>query len=428
MSHLLIIELPGGNDTDIVQAALDRGDEFTFLSSQLDHYRQQPPVHAMLAHAREQIEVSRFDYAAVEACVLAAHARHKIDAVLCLIDTHMPAAAQLAGRLGLRHLNPASALLLRDKYNVRRRLAERGLAQPPFALATSNDELAAAVERLGLPVLIKPADGYGSQNIVVLRYSEDLDPLLNPLGDFLPSRTDYGLGVRANDRLLVERFMTGGIIGCDTLTANGHHQLLGIHAKVFFEPPSFAIRGGCFTPNRREFAAIEGYLFSVLDAVEFDWGAAHTELQLTAEGPRLIEINPRLVGAKIPRLVGYALDRSLHADLIALHVGDTPCFVPQDSGMVAVTRWIVTDQAGILDQVQLPEWRDDRIRCVEILKKPGDLIRPPVENADRIGYVMVCGPASNEVEQMADYFVSQCRLTFQNAALSPAGRRSLIRY
>jgi biotin carboxylase len=213
---------------------------------------------------------------------------------------------------------------------------------------------------------------------------------------------------------LVERFMTGPVIGCDTLTVNGHHQLLGIHAKLFFEPPSFAIRGGCFTPNRSEFDAIERYLFTVLDAVEFDWGAAHTEMLLTAEGPRLIEINPRLVGAKIPRLVGYALDRSLHADLIALHVGDRPHISPQDSNMVAVTRWIVADQRGILDHVQLPQWHDPRIRCVEVLKKPGDWIRPPLENADRIGYVMVCAPTSSEAEQLANCFVSQCRLAFQD--------------
>jgi biotin carboxylase len=414
MAHLLIIELPGGNDTDIVQAALDRGDQFTFLSARLDHYRQQPEVNAMLAFAREQVEVTPFTYPEVESRVLAVHAQHEIDAVLCLIDSHMPAAAQLACRLGLRHLNSASASLMRDKFNVRRRLAERGLAQPPFELATSNDALKAVVERLGLPVLIKPADGYGSQNIVALRYPEDLDPLLSPLNDLLPCHTDYGLGVRANDRLLVERFMAGTVIGCDTLTANGHHQLLGIHAKLFFEPPSFAIRGGCFMPNRPEFAAIERYLFSVLDAVEFDWGAAHTELMLTSEGPRLIEINPRLVGAKIPRLVGYALDRSLHADLIALHVGEKLQIAPQDSTGAAVTRWIVAGQTGILDHVQLPRWKNARIRCVELLKKPGDPIRPPLENADRVGYVMVCAPTTNEAEQLADRFVSQCRLVLQD--------------
>ena len=55
----------------------------------------------------------------------------------------------------------------------------------------------------------------------------------------------------------------------------------------------------------------------------------------------------------------------------------------------------------------IPEWQDARIRSVEILKKPGDSVRPPFENADRIGYVMVCAPTRSEAEQLADNFVLQ---------------------
>jgi len=422
MAHLLIIELPGGNDVDIIQAAIDRGDEFTFLTSQLDHYRRQPEVYPALVLARQQIEVSSFDYAEVERIILAVHAHRRIDAVLCLIDIRMVEAAQLAHRLKVRHVSPANAALLRDKFSVRRRLAVQGLAQPDFELAESNDELKQSVERLGLPVLIKPADGYGSQNIVVLRHPEDLDPLLSPLDDMLPCHADYGLGVRSNDRLLVERYMTGTVIGCDTLTVNGQHILLGVNEKLFFEPPSFAIRGGCFMPNDPAFADIERYVFSALDAVGFDWGATHTELMLTADGPRLIEINPRLVGAKIARLIGYAFNRSIHSDLIAVHLGEFPPGLPAaTSPMVAVTRWIVADQEGALDYVELPDWQDLRIRCVELLKKPGDHVRAPFENADRIGYVMVCGPTRRDAEELADRFVSQTIVTLKPlAALPPA--------
>jgi biotin carboxylase len=411
MVHLLIIELPGGNDTDIVEAAIQRGDEFTFLSSCLGHYRSQSQVRTLLAAAREQIEVSSFDYEEVERRVLEAHARHAIDAVICLIDIRLTDAARLAQKLGLRYLNPTSAALMRDKYNVRRRLSERGVAQPPFERATSNDELKAAVERLGLPVLIKPNDGYGSQNIVALRFPEDLDPLLSPLDDLFPMQSDYGLGVKADGRWLVERYMTGTVIGCDTLTVNGRHELLGIHEKSFYEPPSFAIRGGCFRPNCREFAAVESYLFGVLDALEFDWGAAHTELMLTANGPRLIEVNPRLVGAKIPRLVGHALGRSIHADLIDVHLGEGPSGISDTSG-VAVTRWIVADRQATLDRVEVPQWSDPRVRCFELLKKSGEVVRPPFENADRIGYVMVCAPTRLEAEKVADEFMRECRITY----------------
>jgi glutathione synthase/RimK-type ligase-like ATP-grasp enzyme len=203
MAHLLIIELPGGNDTDILQAAIDRGDSFTLLTADLALYQQQPTVNSLLQQAHACINVPRFDMQAVESQVLAAHSVKPFDAVLCLLDIRLIETATLAKTLGLKYLNLKSAQLLRDKFSVRQRLQERGIAQPLFALATSNEELKKAVDQIGLPVLIKPSDGYGSQNIVVIEHEDDLAPWMSPLEDMLPSRADYGLGVKANDRLLV---------------------------------------------------------------------------------------------------------------------------------------------------------------------------------------------------------------------------------
>ena len=410
MAHLLVIELPGGNDADLLTAASARGDEFTFLCRSLHHYRQQPQLAAALDAARELIEVDPFEYAEVERRVLAVHAHQRIDAVLCLIDIRLIEAARIAARLGVRHISAATAALLRDKYRVRCALADRGVLQPEFAVAESNQQVKLAVQRLGLPVLIKPVDGYGSQNIVVLRHLEDLDPLLSPLDELLPSGADYGLGVKANDRVLIERFMPGTIIGCDTLTRAGEHRLLGVHEKLFFPPPSFAIRGGTFTPNCARFGNIERYVFAALDAVGFDWGAAHTEVMMTADGPRIIEINPRLVGAKIARLVGFSLGRSLHADLIALHAGEPVTHDGSPLPSVAVSRWIAAAQQGILAEVELTHSEDARIRCTEILKQAGDLIGPPLENVDRIGYVMACDQDQMEAERLADGVIAKCHI------------------
>ena len=420
MAHLLIIDFPGGNDTDIAQAALDAGHAFTFLTSQLDLYRRQPAVAAVLSAARELLEVPGFEYPEVERAVRELHQRQPVDAVLCLIDIRLTEAARLARRLGLHYLNPSSATLLRDKFNVRWRLAEQGLAQPEFTLACSNAELKEAVGQLGLPVLIKPADGYGSQNIITLTEPWHLESWVSPLERLLPSGADYGLGVRANDRLLVERFMRGQLIGCDTLTIAGRHQLLGINEKRMFAPPSFAIQGGCFQPYGAEFAAIRDYVFAALDAVGFDCGAAHTEIMLTSEGPRLVEINPRLVGARIPRLMSYALGRPVHQDLIDLHLGRDLRGAPQQQERrVAVTRWIVASQTGILDAIVLPSWRDARIRDVALFKQPGDWVRQPFENADRLGYVMVACASRAEAEQLAERFVADARVVLRAVTPPP---------
>ncbi len=411
MTHLLIIELPGGNDTDILQAAIDRGDSFTLLTADLALYQQQPTVNSLLQQAHACINVPSFDMQAVESQVIAAHKAKPFDAVLCLLDIRLIETATLAQTLGLKYLNLKSAQLLRDKFSVRQRLQERGIAQPLFALATSNEELKQAVDHIGLPVLIKPSDGYGSQNIVVIEHEDDLAPWMSPLEDMLPSRADYGLGVKANDRLLVEQYMQGVVIGCDTLTQNGQHTLVGVNEKLFFEPPSFAIRGGCFMPNKGQFKAIEAYVFALLDAVEFDCGATHIELMLHADGLSLIEINPRLVGAKIPRLISLACKRSIHSDLIDLHVG-RPVAPFSEASAVAVTRWLVAEQTGNLASIELPTTADSRIACVEMLKQAGDSVRPPMENADRIGYVMSCAPTRQQADAAAENFISKSVLLY----------------
>ena len=73
MAHLLIIELPGGNDLDIIQAAIDRGDSFTFLTADLAMYQQQAKMNDLLKQVHACLNVPNFDIQAVESQVLAAH-------------------------------------------------------------------------------------------------------------------------------------------------------------------------------------------------------------------------------------------------------------------------------------------------------------------------------------------------------------------
>jgi len=78
-----------------------------------------------------------------------------------------------------------------------------------------------------------------------------------------------------------------------------------------------------------------------------------------------------------------------------------------------VIRWIVASERGVLEEVRLPAWRDERIHSVEILRQPGDAVVPPFENADRLGYVMVCGSDRRAAEQLADRFVGESRVVIR---------------
>ena len=411
MAHLLLIEAPGGNDFDVFEAALAQGHQVTFFTADIAHYAQNGALTKYLTRAKQLVEIQPFDYEHFEKSALEIHEHTPFAAILCLIDIRITEAARLAERLNLRFLNAKSAIALRDKFTVRTLLAGKGIRQPEFALAIDNQQLRAVVESMGLPVIVKPSDGYGSQNIATFLTEADLNPLIDPLDHYLPCQTDYGFGVTANDRLLVERYISGQMIGCDTLTQNGRHILLGINEKLMYPPPSLAIKGSCFPADGYQVLQIQEYVFSVLDALEFNEGATHTEILLTEEGPLLVEVNPRLVGAKIPRLLNIALGRSIHTDLIDLHLGLPllEVFNPLQGGY-AVSRWIISEQSGRLEAVVMPPVTDRNIRYIEIFKKPGDLVSYPYQNADRIGYIMTFGTTREQAEKLAEDFIAQVQV------------------
>ena len=412
MAHLLLIETPGGNDFDLFETALSQGHEVSFFTADISYYQNNGWYDRYLTLAKRIVEIKPFDYQQLEQQALEIHEQDAFDALLCLIDIRIIEAAKLAHCLGLRFVNPETATMMRDKYTVRGVLASKGIIQPEFALATDNQQLRAAVEQLGFPVLVKPSDGYGSQNIALFLDENDLNPLLDPLDYYLPCKTDYGFGVSANDRLLVERYIEGQLIGCDTFTQDGQHQMLGINEKLMFSPPSCAIKGSCFPSDRYELASIQEYVFSILDALGFNEGATHTEIILTENGPFLVEVNPRLVGAKIPRLLNLALDRSVHNDLIDLHLGKSlPELGCASKVGFAVSRWITTHSNGYLESVILPAVMADGVKHVEIIKKPGDQVGYPYQNADRIGYVMTLGKTRQHAEKLADTFISAVIVT-----------------
>src|ERR1019366_10092226 len=256
---------------------------------------------------------------------------------------------------------------------------------------------------LGYPALVKPSDGYGSQNVCLLRTESDLTAAL---ANMPRAPADYGLGVHASNRFSVEQYVQGAMIGCDVFSNIDDRVLLGINDKLMFPPPSFAMCGSCFPSDRHDTAAIRDYAFRVLDAIGFDFGASHIEMIVASDGPCLVEVNPRLVSAQIPFQMGYALERSIYADLINLHLGLplTELHALQPSWFSAI-RWIVADRPGVLHSVEIPEPLDPAVRRVVLFKEPGDAVHPPVNNGDRIGYVIAVGNSEAGAEEIANRFV-----------------------
>lgn len=413
MAHILILETLG-NDMRMLETAVALGHEVTFFTGDLPPYLGGGQLADSLLGklAQRVVEVTPFSYASLEEKALSIHREKPFSAVLCPLDTRLIAASRFAEKLGLRFLNPKSTELIRDKFNVRKHLAEFGISQPRFALAITADDIRKAVKEVGYPAIVKLADGFGSVGAMSLKSDDDLNPIVNHLPD---ANYDFGLGVFSNGRMLIEQYVQGHLIGCDVITENGKHIFLGIHDKSLFAPPYFGIRGSSFPTQRFDTESIKQFVFKILDALNFDWGASHTEILVTPDRRLyLVEVNPRLVGAHVARLVGHVYDRSIYADVLNLHLGNSVAELleirPKAFG---ASRWITAPKKGKIVSITLPDTNEPGIQAYQVFKKPGDHVRPPFHTGDRIGYVMTLGATQDEATELAERFIRNTQVVIE---------------
>src|SRR3982750_4088789 len=112
--------------------------------------------------------------------ILKALARVKIDGVLTVsADRAVPIVAAVAEARGLPGIGTETAHLMTHKVAMRRRLAAAGVPQPRFAAVRSLHEGKDALDTVGLPAVLKPADCAGQRGVSLLRSVDDLEARLH---------------------------------------------------------------------------------------------------------------------------------------------------------------------------------------------------------------------------------------------------------
>ncbi|MGO8960322.1 MAG: ATP-grasp domain-containing protein [Streptosporangiaceae bacterium] len=301
-------------------------------------------------------------------------------------------AAQVAGSLGLPHPDTAAIACCRDKHAQRARLRQAGLPSPAFVAAGHAQDAIAAARRIGLPVVVKPVAGSGS---VGVRLCRSLAEVAAAASHVLGSDPAV-LGLPPQASVLVEELLDGPEYSAEVLAT----ELFGITRKWLGPLPHFVEIGHDFPaplPPAERTSLGEAALAG-LRAVGLISGAAHVELRSTANGPVIVEINPRLAGGMIPRAVQEATGIDMIQHLVAQAAGmaDAPA---ASRSRAASIRFLTAHAAGRLEAVtgldkarRLPSVIDVGLTC-EI----GQLVQVRHSFSDRLGYVIAAaddGPAA----------------------------------
>ena len=290
----------------------------------VDHDRGETASMVRLLHRLgDVVDVTGLSPADAAAAIGAA----RPEGILALHDALLPWTAAVAERLGLAFHTPQTAQRLADKRAQRAALAAAGLPVPavwPVPPARDRGAMRALLGAARFPAVLKPRVSESSRNTIRVDSRAELEFALRDVARHAP--TDRAA-------LLLEEYLqdrpgaaTSGdrladVVSVETAVSGGCSRHLAVTGRF---PPAAPFREtGMFLPAA---LALEDH-HAVLDlatataaALGVEQGCLHTEVKLTPDGPRLIEVNGR-VGGGIPEMLRAAAGVELLPIALRLALG-----------------------------------------------------------------------------------------------------------
>ncbi|MFJ8199172.1 acetyl-CoA carboxylase biotin carboxylase subunit family protein [Streptomyces sp. NPDC096152] len=261
----------------------------------------------------------------------------KIDRVLSLSEFSQFSAAYMAGLLGLAQPSIEKSVLMRDKRAMKERAARAGIACARYeSLSTTDIEgsVRRVEERLGFPVVVKPAAGLGSVGTSAVHSAEELADVLRAAGS---GTEEAGL----TRFLIAEEPIDGDEYHVDAVWENGVAQILGVSRYL---RPRMQVKtpgrdnGSILLPRDREpelYAEVEELHARINAAFEITDDITHLEIFRRSDGRLWFsEMATRFAGGAIPEsfkpygadLRELWIDAVLNSDRepLELHAPDYP--------------------------------------------------------------------------------------------------------
>ena len=364
-------------------------------------------------HSVELLHVDFTDEAALRALVRETALANQVAHVLHLgQEATMLPVIEEAEALGLA-VNPAEAVRrLNDKALMRQLLAAHGLSPVRTAVAAAPDEVPALIDAFGYPAVVKPTRLAGSAAVRLVHGADDLRSWQHEIATF---------GYRGP--VVLEEYLEGPEFSVETVSADGGHQVIGITAKQVTEGPLFVETGQLFpAPLDQDTArAMEQLVLALLEVAGHRFGPAHTEIILTAEGPRVVESQARLGGDRIPQLIriatGFDIEAAIFEALAGRGSTPGPALRSAAISFFQLDPGPITGIAGLDAIGELGHVHD-----VSFPYAPGDELPVTVHSGSRHGFVVVEGDDAQQVQQRAREAKALLRLSRPStptAAMAP---------
>ncbi|GGO82056.1 siderophore biosynthesis protein [Nonomuraea cavernae] len=300
------------------------------------------------------------------------------DAIFTNSDHLQAETALAADYFGLPGKDWRACLAAKNKFLTRRRLAEAGVEQVRSVRLAPGDPVPGG---LPYPLVVKPREGVASEDVMLVE--SDL------AGAVAEVRRR-----RPGEALVVEEYLEGPLRTLETLGDGTELRVLGGFETTLGPPPHFVEERLDWAPGGpRE------HVLAALRALGVGFGACHTEYVLTPGGPRIVEVNYRVIGDHCDFLLADVLGVPLFEWILRVHLGEPVPAVPEISRYGSAVS-LVADRSGTITSApgaESVESGDVRL-WHRPLRSVGDVVRQTHTNRDYLGVIRAVGPDRARVE------------------------------
>jgi phosphoribosylamine-glycine ligase len=209
-------------------------------------------------------------------------------------DLAMPTIAKVAGNLGLpSFVSGEIASLLKNKLRFREFLTKRNISPIKYGRVCSAKDLESWTI---FPAMIKPVDNQGQRGVFLARSMADA---ISGLDDSLQNSR--------SKTLIIEEFLKGPEISANTFVLNNKTVVNEISDRLVVEGYAGGIPRGHIYPavhcSGELLAETKTLVESCNQELGIMNGPVYYQIILTGEGPRIVEVTPRLDGCHMWRLI-----------------------------------------------------------------------------------------------------------------------------
>lgn len=338
---------------------------------------------------------------------------YPIQAVVPVDDQATLVGAAVCQKLSLRHNSIESVRAAGNKHSMRLLFEQAGVPSPGFLLCRLDAEPADLAGQIRYPCIVKPLALSGSQGVIRADDESEFVHAVDRLAGIVQTAPGRDRGTHGVDdqqgcqpslatHFLVEDFISGPEVALEGIVSRGVLQTLAVFDKPdplegpFFEETIYVTPSSLPQDIQERIVNCTSHAIEALGLSE---GPIHAEIRLGAEGPSVIEVNPRSIGGHCSRVLRFGTGMSLE-ELIIGHAIDPDFRPPQHDLNPAGVMMIPIPCAGrLLEVLGLKDAEDVAgIESISITAHPGQELLPLPDGSQYLGFLFARGSSPAAVE------------------------------